>query len=87
MPTSFKSLTAASFLLMEQTIDLVNYFVTFGDLLMPDPASLYALYYEIVRSGIDPFTDLTKQCKRTTILVSLLSLVLSLVVLSAVDIH
>lgn len=30
---------------------------------MPDPASLYALYYEIVRSGIDPFSDLAKECK------------------------
>ncbi|KAF9292622.1 hypothetical protein BGZ68_000026 [Mortierella alpina] len=48
--------------LVAETIDLVNYFVTFGDLIMPDPASLYALYYEIVRSGIDPFSDLTKDC-------------------------
>ncbi|KAG0254099.1 hypothetical protein BG011_005978 [Mortierella polycephala] len=47
--------------LVAETIDLVNYFVTFGDLIMPDPASLYALYYEIVRSGIDPFVDLTKE--------------------------
>ncbi|KAI7817659.1 hypothetical protein BC939DRAFT_465180 [Gamsiella multidivaricata] len=47
--------------LVAETIDLVNYCVTFGDLIMPDPASLYALYYEIVRSGIDPYTDLTKQ--------------------------
>ncbi|KAG0203358.1 hypothetical protein BGX28_004356 [Mortierella sp. GBA30] len=47
--------------LVAETIDLVNYFVTFGDLIMPDPASLYALYYEIVRSGIDPFSDLTKE--------------------------
>ncbi|KAF9899048.1 hypothetical protein BX616_003335 [Lobosporangium transversale] len=47
--------------LIAETIDLVNYFVTFGDLIMPDPASLYALYYEIVRSGIDPFTELTSQ--------------------------
>ncbi|KAF9920514.1 hypothetical protein BGZ65_011199, partial [Modicella reniformis] len=47
--------------LVAETIDLVNYFMTFGDLIMPDPASLYALYYEIVRSGIDPFTDLAKQ--------------------------
>ena len=30
---------------------------------MPDPASLYALYYEIVRSGIEPYQDLTKECK------------------------
>ena len=30
---------------------------------MPDPASLYALYYEIVRSGIEPFSDLAKECK------------------------
>ncbi|KAG0309513.1 hypothetical protein BGZ98_001657 [Dissophora globulifera] len=41
--------------------NLVNYFVTFGDLIMPDPASLYALYYEIIRSGIEPFSDLAKQ--------------------------
>ncbi|KAF8959467.1 hypothetical protein BGZ46_001750 [Entomortierella lignicola] len=47
--------------LIAETIDLVNYFVTYGDLIMPDPASLYALYYEIVRSGIEPFTDLTKE--------------------------
>ncbi|KAF9964183.1 hypothetical protein BGZ70_006809 [Mortierella alpina] len=47
--------------LVAETIDLVNYFVTFGDLIMPDPASLYALYYEIVRSGIDPFSDLTRE--------------------------
>ncbi|KAG0005197.1 hypothetical protein BGZ79_006283 [Entomortierella chlamydospora] len=47
--------------LVAETIDLVNYFVTYGDLIMPDPASLYALYYEIVRSGIEPFTDLTEQ--------------------------
>ncbi|KAI8604636.1 hypothetical protein EDD21DRAFT_202158 [Dissophora ornata] len=47
--------------LVAETIDLVNFFVTFGDLIMPDPASLYALYYEIVRSGVDPFSDLTKQ--------------------------
>ncbi|KAF9345007.1 hypothetical protein BGX26_003647 [Mortierella sp. AD094] len=47
--------------LVAETVDLVNYFVTYGDLIMPDPASLYALYYEIVRSGIEPFTDLTKQ--------------------------
>ncbi|KAG0223921.1 hypothetical protein BGX31_008272, partial [Mortierella sp. GBA43] len=47
--------------LVAETIDLVNYFVTFGDLIMPDPASLYSLYYEIVRSGIDPFLDLTRQ--------------------------
>ncbi|KAF9906779.1 hypothetical protein EC991_000290 [Linnemannia zychae] len=47
--------------LVAETIDLVNYFVTFGDMIMPDPASLYALYYEIVRSGIDPFSDLAKE--------------------------
>ncbi|KAF9112135.1 hypothetical protein BGX27_003948 [Mortierella sp. AM989] len=47
--------------LVAETIDLVNYFVSYGDLIMPDPASLYALYYEIVRSGIEPYTDLTKQ--------------------------
>ncbi|KAG0324664.1 hypothetical protein BGZ99_001601 [Dissophora globulifera] len=47
--------------LAAETIDLVNYFVTFGDLIMPDPASLYALYYEIIRSGIEPFSDLAKQ--------------------------
>ncbi|KAF9182389.1 hypothetical protein BGZ51_004759 [Haplosporangium sp. Z 767] len=47
--------------LVAETIDLINYFVTFGDLIMPDPASLYALYYEIVRSGIDPFVDLIKE--------------------------
>lgn len=45
-----------------QVIDLVNYFVTYGDLIMPDPASLYALYYEIVRSGIDVFSELAKEC-------------------------
>lgn len=50
--------------LLIQTIDLINYFVAFGDLIMPDPVSLYALYYEIVRSGIEPFSDLAKQCKR-----------------------
>lgn len=50
--------------LLIQTIDLINYFVAFGDLIMPDPASLYALYYEIVRSGIEPFSDLARQCKR-----------------------
>ncbi|KAI1314745.1 hypothetical protein EDD11_001760 [Mortierella claussenii] len=47
--------------LVAETIDLVNYFVAFGDLIMPDPASLYALYYEIVRSGIDAYIDLTSQ--------------------------
>ncbi|KAF9431602.1 hypothetical protein BGZ76_000086 [Entomortierella beljakovae] len=46
--------------LVAEAIDLVNYFVTYGDLFMPDPASLYALYYEIVRSGIEPYTDLSK---------------------------
>jgi hypothetical protein len=54
-------LTGFAFLI--QTIDLINYFVAFGDLIMPDPASLYALYYEIVRSGIEPFSDLARQCK------------------------
>ncbi|KAK3846195.1 MAG: hypothetical protein J3R72DRAFT_434336 [Linnemannia gamsii] len=47
--------------LVAETIDLVNYFVTFGDMIMPDPASLYALYYEIVRSGIEPFSDLARE--------------------------
>ncbi|KAF9086800.1 hypothetical protein BGX23_008572 [Mortierella sp. AD031] len=47
--------------LVAETIDLVNYFVTFGDMIMPDPGSLYALYYEIVRSGIDPFSDLARE--------------------------
>ncbi|KAK3828885.1 MAG: hypothetical protein J3Q66DRAFT_383510 [Benniella sp.] len=47
--------------LVAETIDIINYFVAFGDLIMPDPASLYALYYEIVRSGIEPFSDLAKQ--------------------------
>ncbi|KAF9300911.1 hypothetical protein BGZ74_007337 [Mortierella antarctica] len=47
--------------LVAEVIDLVNYFVTYGDLIMPDPASLYALYYEIVRSGIDVFSELTKE--------------------------
>ncbi|KAG0057634.1 hypothetical protein BGZ83_007007 [Gryganskiella cystojenkinii] len=46
--------------LVAETIDVVNYFVTYGDLIMPDPGSLYALYYEIVRSGIDPYLDLTR---------------------------
>ncbi|KFH72268.1 hypothetical protein MVEG_02559 [Podila verticillata NRRL 6337] len=47
--------------LVAEVIDLVNYFVTYGDLIMPDPASLYALYYEIVRSGIDVFSELAKE--------------------------
>ncbi|KAF9925780.1 hypothetical protein FBU30_004486 [Linnemannia zychae] len=47
--------------LVAETIDLVTYFVTYGDMLMPDPSSLYSLYYEIVRSGIDPFSELTKE--------------------------
>lgn len=38
---------------------------------MPDPASLYALYYEIVRSGIDPFSDLAKECKSSKCQVNL----------------
>ncbi|KAF9318125.1 hypothetical protein BG003_011780 [Podila horticola] len=56
----FQSLPEARDLVAE-VIDLVNYFVTFGDLIMPDPASLYALYYEIVRSGIDVFSELAKE--------------------------
>ncbi|KAG0094957.1 hypothetical protein BGZ93_006513 [Podila epicladia] len=47
--------------LAAEVIDLVNYFVTYGDLIMPDPGSLYALYYEIVRSGIDVFSELAKE--------------------------
>ncbi|KAF9406786.1 hypothetical protein BGZ94_002955 [Podila epigama] len=47
--------------LVAEVIDLVNYLVTYGDLIMPDSGSLYALYYEIVRSGVDVFTDLTKE--------------------------
>ncbi|KAF9585648.1 hypothetical protein BGW38_001366 [Lunasporangiospora selenospora] len=47
--------------LIAEAIDLVNYFATYGDLLMPDPGSLYALYYEIVRTGIDPFIELAKE--------------------------
>ncbi|KAG0346687.1 hypothetical protein BG004_001081 [Podila humilis] len=47
--------------LVAEVVDLINYFVTYGDLIMPDPASLYALYYEVVRSGIDVYSDLTKE--------------------------
>jgi hypothetical protein len=54
----------------------VNYFVTFGDMIMPDPASLYALYYEIVRSGIDPFSDLAKECMSSKANMSTRTLVL-----------
>ncbi|KAG0237801.1 hypothetical protein BGW42_008422 [Actinomortierella wolfii] len=44
--------------LVAESIDLVNYFVTYGDMIMPDPGSLYSLFYEIVRTGIEPFSEL-----------------------------
>ncbi|KAF9979346.1 hypothetical protein BGZ73_000040 [Actinomortierella ambigua] len=49
--------------LVAETIDLVNYFVTYGDMIMPDPASIYSLFYEIVRTGIEPFSDLAAACR------------------------
>ncbi|KAG0265978.1 hypothetical protein DFQ27_000228 [Actinomortierella ambigua] len=49
--------------LVAETVDLVNYFVSYGDMLLPDPGSLYSLFYEIVRTGIEPFSDLAVACR------------------------